>query len=106
MPTDQLVVGEGLETVLSIVEAMPELAAVAALSSHLADLMLPPEVWRLIIAVDNDREGRRAAMRLRQDAEGRGMSVTELIPMHGDFNDDLRQLGHDQLARNLHRQVG
>jgi len=29
MPTDQLVVGEGLETVLSIVEVMPELAAVA-----------------------------------------------------------------------------
>ncbi len=106
LPTDQLVVGEGLETVLSVVEAMPELAAGAALSSHLADLALPPGLRHLIIAVDNDAEGRRAAMRLRNEVAATGIIVTELIPIHGDFNDDLRQLGRHRLAQNLHRQLG
>ncbi len=42
---------------------------------------------RLIIVVDNDIEGRPAALRLREEVEARGIVVTELIPTHGDFND-------------------
>ena len=50
-PADTLVVGEGIETVLSIVTALPHTIAAAALSAG---------VRRLVIARDNDVEGERA----------------------------------------------
>ena len=60
-----LVVGEGIETVLSLLCAVPEITAASALSSgSLGAFAPPPGVARLVIARDNDGEGERAAMRL------------------------------------------
>ena len=60
-----LLVGEGIETVLSVVAAVPEITAAAALSAgSLGAFAPPPGVARLVIARDNDVEGERAAERL------------------------------------------
>jgi len=52
---DNLVVGEGIETMLSLVEAVPGLPVWAALSSsHLGAVLLPAGLQRLYIAIDRD----------------------------------------------------
>ena len=57
-----LLVGEGIETVLSLVTAVPEITAAAALSAgSLGAFAPPPGVARLVIARDNDMEGEQAA---------------------------------------------
>ena len=60
-----LLVGEGIETVLSLVTAVPQITAAAALTAgSLGAFAPPPGVARLLIARDNDAEGERAAERL------------------------------------------
>ncbi len=60
-----LLVGEGIETVLSLVTAVPEITAAAALSAgSLSSFSVPPGCSGLVIARDNDPEGERAAQRL------------------------------------------
>ena len=59
---DILVVGEGIETMLSVSQAAPGLPVWAALSSgHLGAVLLPEGLQRLYIAVDRDPAGQRAA---------------------------------------------
>ena len=62
-----LLVGEGIETVLSLVTALPDTIAAAALSAgSLGAFTPPPGVSRLLIARDNDPEGARAAHKLQR----------------------------------------
>lgn len=89
-----LVAGEGIETLLSLKSACPELAMVAALSaSHLAALTLPPALDRLWIARDRGAAGHQAAVRLRARAEAEDVAVHDLVPRLGDFNEDLLTSG-------------
>jgi len=100
-----LLIGEGVETVLSLRDAIPATATVAALSaSHLAAFILPPHLRHLIIARDNDPAGIRAARTLAARAEALGISVMILRPVLKDFNADLRQLGREVLAATVQRQ--
>jgi hypothetical protein len=102
--SDVLAAGEGLESVLSVREALPRLPATAALSAaHLAALLVPATVRRLYVVLDDDAAGRRAAERL--SARLPGVEVIPLAPRRGDFNEDLRQLGRQTLARSLRRQI-
>ena len=74
VPADDaaLVVGEGIETVLSLVTAVPEITAAAALSAgSLGAFAPPPGLARLVIARDNDEDGALAAERLAGAARGR-----------------------------------
>jgi hypothetical protein len=105
---DILVVGEGIETMLSLVEAVPVLPVWAALSSgHLGAVLLAPEgVQRLYIAIDRDPAGQRAAERLSARATEVGITVRLLEPRLGDFNDDLRAYGKDVLRQHLAGQIG
>ena len=58
---DILVVGEGIETMLSLSEAAPGLPVWAALSSgHLGAVLLPEGLKRLYVAIDRDPAGPRA----------------------------------------------
>jgi hypothetical protein len=51
--------GEVIETMLSLCTLLPELRCAAALSAnHRAALLLPADLRRLYIAMDNDRDGR------------------------------------------------
>jgi hypothetical protein len=104
---DILVVGEGIETMLSLSEAVPGLPVWAALSSgHLGAVLLPERVQRLYIAIDRDPAGQRAAERLSAKATEVGIAAQVLEPLLGDFNDDLRANGKDALRQHLAGQIG
>ena len=97
-----LLVGEGIETVLSLVTAVPEITAAAALSAgSLGAFAPPPGVARLVIARDNDIEGERAAIRLARRCARARVAALCLVPEGDDFNDDLVALGRDALAARL-----
>ena len=104
---DILVVGEGIETMLSVREAAPGLPVWAALSSgHLGAVQLPEGLQRLYIAIDRDPAGQRAAERLNARAAEVGIAVRVLEPRLGDFNDDLRADGPAVLRQHLAKQIG
>ena len=89
-----LVVGEGIETVLSLVTAVPEIRAAAALSAgSLGAFAPPPGTARLVIARDNDEDGALAAERLARRCARAGVAATVIVPAGNDFNDDLVALG-------------
>ena len=99
---DTLLVGEGIETVLSIVTALPDTAAAAALSAgSLGAFAPPPGVARLVIARDNDAEGERAAARLVRRCARTGVAAVVVVPEGDDFNSDLVSLGSEALAARL-----
>ena len=107
-----LLVGEGIETVLSLVTVLPDGAlpaavpsgtfAAAALSAGgLGTFVPPPMVSRLIVAQDRDEEGERAARRLQLRCTRLGIASTVLLPAGNDFNDDLVEFGPNLLANRL-----
>jgi hypothetical protein len=101
-----LVVGEGIETILSLKSVMRAVPLVAALSaSNLAGLVLPRGLRRLYIACDADAAGRRAFARLAARALVEGFEALPLQPTYGDFNDDLRTLGPAKLVAVLRPQI-
>src|SRR5262245_27752553 len=91
----QLVVGEGIETVLAAAtripyRAAPLLPAWSAVSAGpLGNLPVLPGVERLIILVDYDDEGRAAAARCADRWTRAGRTVVQLMPkrLGTDFND-------------------
>ena len=99
-----LLVGEGIETVLSLVTAVPEITAAAALSAgSLGAFAPPPGVARLVIARDNDGEGEQAAERLARRCARAGVAALVVVPEGDDFNDDLVALGPDTLGARMRR---
>ena len=91
---DVLLAGEGIETVLSLKSVLPGLPMIAALSAnHLAALELAPMLARLYVARDRDAAGRMAAERLQARGSAADIEVRDLVPVCGDFNEDLCRLG-------------
>lgn len=104
--TDILGVGEGLETMLSLRMALPDLPVIAALSAnHLAELDLPDCVERLYIAVDSDDAGRNAAEALSERTRVAGIETVPLAFRLEDANADLRAFGLDDLRAHLRPQL-
>ncbi|MBM3551944.1 MAG: hypothetical protein FJX45_09290 [Alphaproteobacteria bacterium] len=88
-----VLVGEGIETVLSLKSALPGLPMVAALSAgHLAAWEFPPSLHRLIIACDNDGAGRCAGHCLAERAEAAGIQANIVLSARADFNSDLQAM--------------
>jgi len=93
----QLVIGEGLETVLAAstrlaydgAQLVPAWALIS--SGKLAVLPVLPDVQRLTVLVDHDLngQGQAAAARLERTWRSAGRTVVQLIPDHPgeDFND-------------------
>jgi hypothetical protein len=105
---DVLAAGEGIETMLSLRCVLPTLPMAAALSAnHLAAMLLPltPLLRRLYIARDADAAGNAAVANLTQRAEAVGIEAIPLSPRLGDFNEDLRTLGIDELRAALRVQL-
>ncbi len=101
-----MAVGEGIETLLSLHMVLPTLPMAAALSAaHLTAFLFPPSLRRLYIARDNDPAGEGAAAVLADRAQTAGIEAIGLAPALGDFNDDLRRLGVDELAAALRVQL-
>ena len=98
-PGGTLIAGEGIETVLSVVTAIPGIAAAATLSAaHLSAFEPPPDLGLLIVASDAEEDGRLAAQRLARRCRESLCPAHVVLPVHGDFNDDLRNLGAHAVA--------
>lgn len=103
---DIMAAGEGIETVLSLRCVMPTMPMIAALSSaHLAAILFPSALRRLYVLRDNDAAGAGAAATLLDRANSAGVETIILSPTLGDFNDDLRLLGVEQLRAALRPQL-
>jgi hypothetical protein len=103
---DILAAGEGIETMLSLRDALPDLAMAAGLSAnHLAAMLLPASLRVLYVVRDADAAGDGAAAALSQRARHEGIEARLLSPLLGDFNDDLRMIGLEQLRRHLSEQL-
>mgnify|MGYP003365210123 CR=1 FL=1 len=104
--SDVLAAGEGIETVLSLHEVMPDLPLAACLSSaHLAAMAFPSTLRRLYVLRDDDPAGDQALAKLQARASDAGIEVIGLSPRLGDFNDDLRAFGRSALRAILHPQL-
>jgi hypothetical protein len=98
--------GEGIETMLSLRSALPNIPMAAALSAaHLAAILFPDTLRRLYIARDDDPAGDAAMATLIDRAQESGIEAITLSPALGDFNEDLRLLGVDALRAALRVQI-
>jgi len=103
---DVMATGEGIETMLSLRSVVPTVPMVAALSAnHLAAILFPPTLRRFYVARDNDAAGDAAMATLAERAHAAGIEALTLSPTLGDFNEDLRHLGIDDLRAALRAQL-
>src|SRR3984893_17845031 len=103
---DVMAAGEGIETMLSLHSALPTMPLVAALSAnHLASLLFPATLRRLYVAQDRDPAGDAVTATLTERARASGIEAIGLSPRLGDFNEDLRHLGLDDLRAALRIQL-
>ena len=103
---DVLAAGEGVETMLSLRCVLPTLPMAAALSAnHLAAMLLPLTLRRLYIARDADAAGDAAVTALTDRADAAGIEAIAWSPRLGDFNEDLRTFGIDDLRAALRTQL-
>jgi hypothetical protein len=101
-----MVVGEGIETILSLRCALPNMPMAAALSAnHLGAFLFPESVRRIYVARDNDAAGDRAFAAFTERAAEAGIEAISLMPALRDFNDDLQHLGLDELRAALRVQL-
>ena len=104
--SEVMVAGEGIETVLSVRSVLPSLPSIAGLSAaHLSAILFPATLRRLYVACDKDPAGAAAMAVLIERASAAGIETVVLTPQLGDFNEDLRLLGHDALATGLRDQI-
>lgn len=97
-----MIAGEGIETMLSLREALPALPIVAATSSaHLGAILFPPSLRRLYMARERDAAGAAAFELLGERARCAGIELLPLDPLLGDFNDDLRRDGAAALGDRI-----
>jgi hypothetical protein len=101
-----MVAGEGIETVLSLRQVMPDMPMIAGLSAtHLAATTFPANLRRLYVARDDDPAGTTALDVLRERADPLGIEIVPLEPRLDDFNDDLRAFGITRLAAAVRVQL-
>lgn len=105
-PGEVMAAGEGIESVLSVRQAIPDMAMAAALSAaHLTAILFPETLRRLYVVRDNDPAGDGARNSLVERANAVGIEAIVLSPVLEDFNEDLRHLGLDTLRANLRGQL-
>ncbi|MGH0223149.1 toprim domain-containing protein [Sinorhizobium meliloti] len=106
MGGEVMAAGEGIETVLSLRQVLPDMPMLAALSAaHLAAILFPDTLRRLYIVRDNDPAGDGARDSLIDRANAAGIEAIVMSPELGDFNEDLRTLGMDTLQTKARSQV-
>lgn len=93
-PDEPVVIGEGIETCLSIALAVPEYRVLCAVAlGNLAAIALPPQLRQVILAADNDSkpQAQRAFQRAVEAHLDAGRQVRVARPEIGkDFNDVLQ----------------
>lgn len=107
VPTERMIIGEGIETMLSLRACLPAMPLAACTSSaHLAAFLFPAGVNCLYVARDRDKAGEAAFAAIAERCATSGIKVIPLMPILGDFNDDLRQCSREAMETNLARQLG
>ena len=105
-PGSVMAAGEGIETMLSLRQVLPDMATAPALSAaHLAAILFPATLRRLYIVRDDDPAGDGARDILIERANAKGIEAIPLSPAFGDFNEDLRRLGIDALRAGVRVQL-
>ncbi|MFS8036767.1 toprim domain-containing protein [Xanthobacter sp. AM11] len=103
---DVMAAGEGIETILSVRTALPNLPMAAALSAaHLAAIAFPSGLRRLYVVRDTDPAGNKARDSLTARANSTGVEAIVLSPTLGDFNEDLRAFGVDTMRAEIRCQL-
>ncbi len=98
--------GEGIETVLSLRQVLPDMPMLAALSAaHLAAILFPDTLRRLYIVRDNDPAGDGARDSLIERTNAVGIEAIVISPALGDFNEDLRAFGIEHLRQQSRMQI-
>ncbi|MCS0504787.1 DUF7146 domain-containing protein [Ancylobacter mangrovi] len=106
VPDNVMAAGEGIETMLSIRQVLPNMPIMPALSAaHLAVILFPPALRRLYIVSDKDPAGDAARDALIERANVEGIEAICLSPGFGDFNEDLQRLGMDALRACVRLQL-
>ena len=101
-PSCDQIVGEGLESLLSVGTALPDTDLAACLTATNLSFYQPPaRIRRLWVAHDNDKAGERALSILKARAETLHFRVFHLPPLRNDHNDDLKALGKVIMAARL-----
>lgn len=102
-PIDEFaIIGEGIETVLSLKSAFPDIPMIAGLSAaHLAAWKFPAGLRRLLIAADNDSAGRNAMRKLAERAAAVGVEAGMIASQGKEFNDELRHIALERLRLRL-----
>lgn len=105
-PGDVMAAGEGIETMLSLRQVLPQMPMAPALSAaHLAGILFPVTLRRLYIVRDNDPAGDGARDSLIERANADGIEAIPLSSALGDFNEDLRTLGIGALRARVRVQL-
>jgi hypothetical protein len=103
---DVMAAGEGIETILSLRQALPTMPMVSALSAgHLSAIQFPPHLHRLYVVRDNDPAGDSARDSLVDRAVDAGIEAITLSPMMGDFNEDLTTHGLGAVRAEIRVQI-
>ena len=90
---DHLLIGEGIETVLTAMLATSMPGWATAGTSGLRGLILPPSVKEVVIAADGDQAGEDAAQAAADRWIGEGRTVRIARPPQGKDMNDLLQRG-------------
>ena len=97
-----LLAGEGIETVLSVVTAVPGIHAAAALSAGSLGALEPPQDLALLfISRDKDMEDGHAENRLQHRCVECAIPSIVFVPERLDFDDDLIAFGEETLAARI-----
>lgn len=92
-PGESIVIGEGIESCLSVVQALPDFRVLAAVSQgNLGGVEVPAETGQVILLIDNDQKPTARANAARHIARwiDRGFNVRiARSPAGNDFNDVL-----------------
>lgn len=92
-PASEVIVTEGLEDALSVLQSLGRVAWAAAGASMLSRMIFPLAVKRVVIARDNDAAGEREAAKAALQFAGFGLAVRIMAPSGGakDFNELLME---------------
>lgn len=90
-PACELIVCEGVEDGLTLLQELGRTVWVAAGASMLSSMRFPPAVESVVIAADNDAAGERETEKAASDFVQRGLAVRVMRPSPGfkDFNEEL-----------------
>ena len=97
-----LLAGKGIETVLSLVTAVPRILAAATLSAGSHGAFEPPQdLALLVIARDKDMEDEHTANRLQHRCAERGIPLIVVAPARSELNDNLNAICAGTLAARI-----